>query len=440
MQKSNKLTSTIRKPLIDTSNDGKSTRVSSKKKRSSRDVDVGALDRLLLIRSDLANLFGQIEELVAESLVRASVDRKASQDIESFRKVLHDMQSTLKPWITKLRHSLASTAVVEENKPNQTVATQTTNSKKNQNSVIPGRNKAEVDLIVSPSPLVAWRTGSSANSCKIEDGKQLFLLTPLPKPKDALSKLPGSSRTIANANKQKIEEISLSKPPASSKTIARILHEHASKQKMEEKLHLVESKKEPLPTSTTFNVNKQKIEEKSHLVESKKEPCPTLTACPMKTSEKVLEQPTQQIPVSDDDVLKDVTSRHQDLLGTKPDNKKQYTSRRRNIDHTFDWFLSPPKTCVIMEPNDDDKAVPTPMLNGNAVSSMVTPLFKDVESTIMKGKKAGETTLKRELWARFEEASKDEVHFDKSVIRKPARMGFMDMLQEACESDCGDVK
>jgi len=142
--------------------------------------------------------------------------------------------------------------------------------------------------------------------------------------------------------------------------------------------------------------------------------------------------------LTSDNILEGLTSRYQELLGLQPSNN--FTNRRKEINQTLDWFLSPPKTCVLMEPTED-KPVPTPVNNGMLL--LATPLWKGVESTVHKGKRAGESTLKKELWTRFEEASRDGLHFDSSVFQKTERKGFLDMLEEACEAsdaDCEDGK
>lgn len=64
-----------------------------------------------------------------------------------------------------------------------------------------------------------------------------------------------------------------------------------------------------------------------------------------------------------------------------------------------------------------------------------TPMWKDFESTVRKGKQAGENTLKRELWTRFEAVSTSNVlHFDGSLLQETEGKGFLDRLEEvSCE-------
>jgi hypothetical protein len=57
--------------------------------------------------------------------------------------------------------------------------------------------------------------------------------------------------------------------------------------------------------------------------------------------------------------------------------------------------------------------------------------WKGLESTNLKGRQAGETTLKKELWTRFEAATTSELQFDKSLFQKMDGKCFLDMLEEA---------
>ena len=58
-----------------------------------------------------------------------------------------------------------------------------------------------------------------------------------------------------------------------------------------------------------------------------------------------------------------------------------------------------------------------------------TPAWGPERSTV-KGKKAGETTLKRELWTKFEAVSTKALHYDRSVFQQIPRNRFLDMLEE----------
>ena len=167
-----------------------------------------------------------------------------------------------------------------------------------------------------------------------------------------------------------------------------------------------------------------------------------------------------------DDTLsdeKDLASRYPDLYGFNLPTGD--VRRRRETDEALDWFLSPLKTCVLMDPSPtDDKPIPVPVpakdnkslidspwkglesnkLKGRQELSDDNPIqtpavhskallgtpWKGLESTNLKGRHAGETTLKKELWTRFEAVSTDDLHFDKSVFQKSDGRRFIDMLEE----------
>jgi hypothetical protein len=194
-----------------------------------------------------------------------------------------------------------------------------------------------------------------------------------------------------------------------------------------------------------------------------------------------------------DDMLsdeKDLASRYPDMYGFNLPTGD--VRRRREADEALDWFLSPLKTCVLMDPSPtDDKPIPvqakdtpckglesskmkgrqelsdhnsiqtsavhrkallgtprkglesnnlkgrqevpddnpiqTPAVHSKAL--LGTP-WKGLESTNLKGRHAGETTLKKELWTRFEAVSTNDLHFDKSVFQKSDGRRFIDMLEE----------
>jgi hypothetical protein len=200
-----------------------------------------------------------------------------------------------------------------------------------------------------------------------------------------------------------------------------------------------------------------------------------------------------------DDMLsdeKDLASRYPDMYGFNlPAGDMR---RRRETDEALDWFLSPLKTCVLMDPSPtDDKPIPvaakdnkslidtpwkglernklkgtqelsddnpiqTPAVHSKALlgtprkglesnelkgrqeypddkpihtpavhsKALLGTPWRGLESTNLKGRHAGETTLKKELWTRFEAASTNDLHFDKSVFQKSDGRRFIDMLEE----------
>jgi len=396
--------------------------------------------------------------------------------------------------------------VTAKNQLSQTVGTNSVSHVNEEESAFPNKNETELDLIVSPSPLVSWRAGS----CTLETGKQLFLLTPLPKAKVLSSKCSvGPSKSIVRILHDKNQHGTLELPSTltlsksacdglfeklgtrvprgnvaktcttrekNSKSESTFVSPWKYKNNKDPVFLLTPCLKTSTPKSSAvrYPASDNILEPQGYVTK----PCtagernsmsksisvsplkcksnkdrafpltPLLKTSSLKSSalhglisENISEPPTQDNDskgsdnLNSDNILEGLTSRYQELLGLQPSNN--FTNRRKEINQTLDWFLSPPKTCVLMEPTED-KPERTPVHNGMLL--LATPLWKGVESTVHKGKRAGESTLKKELWTRFEEVSRDGLHFDSSVFQKTGRKGFLDMLEEACETSDADLE
>lgn len=56
-------------------------------------------------------------------------------------------------------------------------------------------------------------------------------------------------------------------------------------------------------------------------------------------------------------------------------------------------------------------------------------MLKECESVFRVGKRAGEETLKKELWVKFEAASGNPFRCDQA-LEKTSKKGFLDLLDE----------
>jgi hypothetical protein len=73
--------------------------------------------------------------------------------------------------------------------------------------------------------------------------------------------------------------------------------------------------------------------------------------------------------------------------------------------------------------------------DGNLSHIESTPMWLKPENTIQRGKRAGENTLKKELWAKFEEASTCGFETKFHTVSKNSQKGFLDLLEEASCDD-----
>ncbi|AQK95018.1 hypothetical protein ZEAMMB73_Zm00001d010818 [Zea mays] len=308
----------------------------------------------------------------------------------------------------------------------------------------PCSNFTEVDMIVSPSPLVSWNTGS----CIVESGKQLFLLTPLPKTKacssrcqtsktqmktvsstDQLNNLlrPVSKLTISDNNHPDLEQSVKVKESWTSTTTPHVAL--ANKASLEDKLC----------SPRTFSVQKSRTLPRSCLKTALSSKQQLFSPIPEGRKEEDIDSNGSigDDKCSSDKISKDLASRY-DIYGLNQSN--------RQVEDPLQWFLSPLKTMVLIDPSEDnqlptparsnmgerldiadDKPIHTPAVHSKAL--LGTP-WKGLESTNLKGRCAGETTLKKELWTRFEAASTNELHFDKVRFQQTDAKCFLDMLEE----------
>lgn len=237
---------------------------------------------------------------------------------------------------------------------------------KEDTSVAVSPEHSDFDSRVSPSPLVSWRADST-----IEGGRQLFLLTPLPRPKAFSSKFQCPSKSA-------IQNIT------SNPTF-----------KLPSRIALSENTNDDLPEGVSIKPTPIKVSEtpltrtgtslKPGLVSppnfSKKD-CnmlvmtPCLKMSPPKSC--ILLEPISELahkdvrwcrkstpfPVGIQDFSSSQTSesssseesenlalKYPELFGIQKPQK--LGNGRKGVEASPDWLMSPPKTCVLMEPPDE---------------------------------------------------------------------------------------
>ncbi|KAJ3695078.1 hypothetical protein LUZ60_000455 [Juncus effusus] len=363
--------SAVRRPLADKSSCVNRVEKSCIKKEAVRDSD--SVQRILAVRSDLSDLVSQINQLVTQASQQKELSKRANQEIESFTNVLSDLRSILKPWVPRLEQAFNSKDQLK------TCSTPyfSQKGKEKENQIEGKTDFSELESLVSPSPLVSWRPGPCTD---FDAGKQLFLLTPLEK-----SRL--GPKTLIPSKKSPIQ---FKKTPIAPKSEFNFNPPNTLVSKT-----LIGSKPEIEVSKTVKDLKYQRDEGKSTIVE------------PIRVSESL-----------------NFNFQHQ--LGFNESPKMIH--RKRDVTGTLDWFLSPPKTCVLMEPSDEKKPTNlqiTPCEKSNKnIENWENDLYMSTA-----GKK-GEATLKRELWTRFESVSNGPFSFNNEVFGKKDGKGFLDMLEE----------
>ncbi|XP_051135995.1 uncharacterized protein LOC127254766 [Andrographis paniculata] len=442
-----------RKPLRDVSNAKVSVKPPNNSKKNIPEEDGGktggnSLDCLLLVHSDISSLLRQIDELVVQALQLTG--DKGRKEIKKFADLLSDMRTSLKPWIPKFQNVITSGS--DENTSKQSAdKTATRKPKESTEAIIESPEESQRESLISPSPLVSWRA-----EWKTEGGRQLFLLTPLPqtmtKTKKFSSKLQASSipgmeeavhpvslfdsvgnmgtdlpesalaKTSANKAVETLEDISTSPPTSSKMDCSMIVMTPCLKMSPPKSCILLEpasmfSKKHPGDQkSTPYPLPKYS---KKHSEDHKSTPYPAA----VRNSDSFDSESSSGGNQSSDDLK----VKYPELFGINTNTM----GSKKVAENSPNWIVSPPKTCVIMEPPDEKSSKNQPAFD--LVES--TPMIKEVASNFRVGKHPGENTLKRELWTKFEAASSNTiVRFESSILHATTRKGFLEQLEEASDA------
>ncbi|XP_022724240.1 uncharacterized protein LOC111280951 [Durio zibethinus] len=493
MRRTDSKAKSVRRPLSDLSNNN-STRSFSKSEIPRKKMpdkhnyqSHASLDRLLLLQSDLSSLLRQIDELVAQAF-KLKATEHGTKEIESFTNVIFEMLSSLKPWVPRFQKVLSSPSAGEyKDQSGQCLESETipfVNVNETECFDVGSPEETSLDSLISPSPLVSWR----AVDCNVERGRQLFLLTPLPMSKALSSKMNDSSKPVferitskstvelpsflnipGDENDDLLEGVSIKKTPTkpSDSVVAEL---------MDKTLNC------GFVSSPAFSKTDHSI-----LVMT-----PFLKMSPPKSC--VLLEPIHQFsPKGDYGVRKstpfpfginnsgfsessggeaseDLTVKYPELLGIQRTYKSGFG--KKELESSPTWLFSPPKSCILLEPPgekslDDvatDHHLPNAIIQQTELSflkvtdacqqnKMVnqentgnnlalaerTPTWKEPESIMRTGRRPGESTLKKELWTKFEAVSTCGLRYNASAIQRTARKGFLDMLDEVSCDDEGPI-
>ncbi|KAF3636444.1 putative mediator of RNA polymerase II transcription subunit 6-like isoform 1 [Capsicum annuum] len=463
-----------RKPLRDVSNSNmvKPLAASFKtKKIHGRENDVGTvavenvIDRLLLVHSDFSSVIQQIDELVQ---VLKLGGKKSGKEIESFAHVLSEMQACLKTCVPKFQKALSDLSTRSEHPSEQSQISEAIPVvADNISDAVDSPDQSMGDSLVSPSPLVSWRAG-----CTTESGK-LFLLTPLPLRKVLLSKCQESSKKFdkyaSDTNTQKhplfdirgdMEDCLIEKTKAMASQPPSLTDVTG-----EMDILLVNNEVKSIPNEVSANdmpikVVPQKRDCSSPVIltsqidSSLLVMTPCLKMSPPKTC--VLLEPSSEYNCRDKHGAYKMTpfpvSRH--FSGMSEDSESSSFGAAEHLatkypelfgirlnqnltnggkvvdDESPDFLFSPPKTCVLMEPPVEEPLTNGTETGGNLDIFESTPMMTKSQSILVMGKHPGENTLKKELWIKFEAASRDGICFNDSTIQKIIQKDFLERLEE----------
>ncbi|CAN0858795.1 hypothetical protein LINGRAHAP2_LOCUS7465 [Linum grandiflorum] len=427
--------------------------------RSSPDIeetkedDGDCLDRLLVVHSDLSSLTRQIDDLVARTFKLKSAGKDGRREIESFSQFLSNTLSSLKPWVSRFEKALATPSLEMEKQLQETPAEKLASAVNEGGLDNASPEESEMNTLISPSPLVSWR-----KDCNIGRSRQLFLLTPLPMSKSrelsarVLENMVSGSRTEPSSflaisgddNDDLLEGMKMN--PTPSKSCGDYVAPEVKNNNecgLDFSTPMTTSKRDH-PSMMVMTPCLKMSPPKSCLLLEPIAEMPRTVNCSTRQSTPYpvgIHSQMSESESSGSEGYEDLGVRYPELLGIQLDCKSGIGNK--DLDKSPDWYFSPPKTCVLLQPSDEnsvaeinqvvksDDQVQRSLKQERAGSSfqkvVSTPAW---EGTVRRGgKHPGENTLKRELWTKFEAVTSCGVGLVSSSGK-----GFLDMLDEvSCE-------
>lgn len=223
----------------------------------------------------------------------------------------------------------------------------------NENISVSSPDQIKLDSLISPSPLVSWHA-----NCTVERGRQVFLLTPLPISKALSSKFQESSKLVL----KKMASATASVPSLqafSEKTDGDILkdgEEHSTSNQPSKEPGFVSPLTLPrkdyslLMMTPCIKVSPPKscalLEPASESAQWKNCNARKSTPFPVRLSSGLGELSES----SGSEASDDLATKYPELLGIRQAQKLGIGKKER--ESSPDWFFSPPKSCILMEPPD----------------------------------------------------------------------------------------
>lgn len=330
----------------------------------------------------------------------------------------------MQPWVPRFQKVFSHPSKASDDGIGQSLANESNVLVNDtESNVIDSPDHSQVQDLISPSPLVSWRAG-----CNIERGRQLFLLTPLPISKSLSSKHVEYSKSILSGMTSSIlngaqpcfiacgdlnENLPEGNGIESKSSVGEPSGSDLTKlgQNLLEGNGIEPSGVEPSGSDLTQVGTTHQRGFASPAVLSKKNVSmlimtPCLKMSPPKSC--VLLEPISEsshkdkrrqyratpFPVgaqdysSGSDASDGLALKYPELLGIQRAHRSG--TRKKEVEASPDWFMSPPKTCVLLEPSDSqsvesaacdkiDPPMTSGVLNLQLKSSSVSKGINDID-------------------------------------------------------------
>lgn len=271
----------------------------------------------------------------------------------------------MQPWPARFQRALSSTSKESEFQPQKVLAKiPVSNEVRNEYKVSDSPEKTKLDFLVSPSPLVSWRGDST-----IDRGRQMFMLTPLPMSK------------VLSCKPHEPSKLEFNRLPSSTNAFGTSTMFALSGDILDFSLDSVVVKPTPLKPASSVAIEEESSEENGFI--KRESSMLVMTPCSKMSPPKscALLEPISEMghaggkdngklrkstpfPVgmnhdSDSETSdsscshasKSMALKYLELLGIQHITKSE--AGKKTVEASPDWFLSPPKTCVLLQPPDE---------------------------------------------------------------------------------------
>lgn len=281
----------------------------------------------------------------------------------------------MQPWAPRLQKALSLLPVKSENQLGQSLQSKTAGIKECKADIVdsPHPDEEEMESLVSPSPLVSWR-----GDCTIERGRQLFMLTPLPMSKVLSSKRQDLSKSLfervsssstsillpclladrGDTNNEMLKDAAIKPTPSkpsgvvATNTVSTfecgIVSTPMFGKTDGSVLVMTPHMKMSPPKSCVLlePISESSHQEKGKINNRKSTPFPV--GIQNSTVSESSDSSSNEAP-------ENLALKYPELFGIQFIYKRDVG--RKEVESSPDWFLSPLKTCVLMDPSNEKSPV-----------------------------------------------------------------------------------
>lgn len=270
----------------------------------------------------------------------------------------------MQPWVPRFQKVLSGHSLLPENRSSPTSVSHVVSTV---HEVDESPEQTNLDSLISPSPLVSWRV-----NCTIERGRQVFLLTPLPMSKtlsskhldhpksvferitlDTTEKLPYFNNICGDVDVDLLEGVATEPTPSKRSDIVATETGSSLQSGLVSPINFGKGDRSVVFMTPSLRISPPKscvlLEPISQSAHQGHKGLRKSTPFPVGFKNF---RDSQISESSSSDNSKGLALKYPELLGIQRAYKPGI--RKKRIEESPDWCVSPPKSCVLLDPIDDE--------------------------------------------------------------------------------------